>query len=200
MKISKDTIGNQTRDLAAFSAVPQPTAPPRAYRKGKINKRRNDSLKNETAAYRLDVKMQNVCHVRGQLVHHCEVAELTGPVCDDDGPHARSRQDADPRHAMRLPSDTERWYISYTTFLTSSTLFPASSVIVIALTYLGPTPPLHTHPLARSQLSVTSLHVTLTSPRGLPLYLEVGGSTLLLKVINVYQTARGRALFSSYCV
>ena len=27
MKISNDTIGNQTRDLPACSAVPQPTAP-----------------------------------------------------------------------------------------------------------------------------------------------------------------------------
>ena len=95
--------------------------------------------------------MQNVLHIRGQLVHHCEVAEYTGPVCDDDGPHARRRQDADPRHAMRLPSDTKRWYTSYTAFLTSSTLFLASFLIVIALTYLG-----STHPLARSRLSVTS--------------------------------------------
>jgi len=30
MKISSDTIGNRTRDLPAGSAVPQPTAPPRA--------------------------------------------------------------------------------------------------------------------------------------------------------------------------
>ena len=30
MKNSNDTIGNRTRDLPAFSAVPQPTAPPRA--------------------------------------------------------------------------------------------------------------------------------------------------------------------------
>jgi len=30
MKNSNDTIGNRTRDLLAFSAVPQPTAPPRA--------------------------------------------------------------------------------------------------------------------------------------------------------------------------
>jgi len=30
MKKSNDTIGNRTRDLPAFSAVPQPTAPPRA--------------------------------------------------------------------------------------------------------------------------------------------------------------------------
>ena len=29
IKISSDTIGNQTRDLPACSAVPQPTAPPR---------------------------------------------------------------------------------------------------------------------------------------------------------------------------
>jgi len=29
MKNSSDTIGNQTRDLATCSAVPQPTAPPR---------------------------------------------------------------------------------------------------------------------------------------------------------------------------
>ena len=29
MKKSNDTIGNRTRDLPAFSAVPQPTAPPR---------------------------------------------------------------------------------------------------------------------------------------------------------------------------
>ena len=30
MKNSNDTIGNRTRDLPAFSAVPPPTAPPRA--------------------------------------------------------------------------------------------------------------------------------------------------------------------------
>ena len=36
MKISEDTIGNPTSDLPACSAVPQPTAPPRApYGKGK---------------------------------------------------------------------------------------------------------------------------------------------------------------------
>ena len=29
MKNSNGTIGNRTRDLPAFSAVPQPTAPPR---------------------------------------------------------------------------------------------------------------------------------------------------------------------------
>jgi hypothetical protein len=31
MKNSNDTIGNQTRDLLTCSAVPQPTAPPRAH-------------------------------------------------------------------------------------------------------------------------------------------------------------------------
>jgi hypothetical protein len=30
MKNSSDTIGNRTRDVLACSAVPQPTAPPRA--------------------------------------------------------------------------------------------------------------------------------------------------------------------------
>ena len=30
MKKSSDTIGNRTRDFPACSAVPQPTAPPRA--------------------------------------------------------------------------------------------------------------------------------------------------------------------------
>jgi hypothetical protein len=30
MKNSNDTIGNRTRDLPACSAVPEPTAPPRA--------------------------------------------------------------------------------------------------------------------------------------------------------------------------
>ena len=29
MKNSNDIIGNRTRDLPAYSAVPQPTAPPR---------------------------------------------------------------------------------------------------------------------------------------------------------------------------
>jgi hypothetical protein len=60
-----------------------------------------------------------------------------------------------------------------------------SSQIVIALTYLGSTPP---HPpigsLAAFSYFHLSLHVTLTSPRGLPLYLEVGGSTLLLEVMS----------------
>ena len=32
MKNSSDAIGNRTRDLPNFSAVPQPTAPPRAPR------------------------------------------------------------------------------------------------------------------------------------------------------------------------
>jgi hypothetical protein len=31
MKVFNDTIGNRTRDLPACSAVPQPTAPPRAW-------------------------------------------------------------------------------------------------------------------------------------------------------------------------
>jgi hypothetical protein len=31
MKNSSDTIGNRTRDLPAYSAVPQPTAPSRAH-------------------------------------------------------------------------------------------------------------------------------------------------------------------------
>jgi hypothetical protein len=129
--------------------------------------------------------MQNVLHVRGQLVHYCKEAEHTGPVCDDDGPHARSRQDADPRHAMSLPSDTQRWYNSYTAFLTSSTLFPDSSLIVIALTYRGPTP---TYWLSCGFHLHLPLHVNLTSPRGLPLYLE-GASNILLKV-NVYHAIR----------
>jgi hypothetical protein len=30
MKNANDTIGNRTRDLPTYSAVPQPTAPPRA--------------------------------------------------------------------------------------------------------------------------------------------------------------------------
>ena len=30
LKNSSDSIGNRTRDLPAYSAVPQPTAPPRA--------------------------------------------------------------------------------------------------------------------------------------------------------------------------
>ena len=130
------------------------------------------------AAYRLDVEMQNVLHVRGQLVHHREVAEHTGSMCDDDSPDARRSQDADPRHAMRLPSDTVRWYTSYTVLLTSSSLFPASSLIVIALSYVG-----LTHPLARSRVLVLStcpLHVKRTSPRCLLLYPEDGGSTYLL--------------------
>ena len=33
MKNSSDTIGNQTRNLPACRAVPQPTAPPRAPQK-----------------------------------------------------------------------------------------------------------------------------------------------------------------------
>jgi hypothetical protein len=37
MKNSNETIGNRTRDLPACSAVPQPTAPPRAPKKGMGN-------------------------------------------------------------------------------------------------------------------------------------------------------------------
>jgi len=36
MKNSNDTIGNRTRDLPACSAVPQPTAPPRAPLEGPV--------------------------------------------------------------------------------------------------------------------------------------------------------------------
>jgi hypothetical protein len=36
MKNSNYTIGNQTRDLPTCSAVPQPTAPPRSFRKDDI--------------------------------------------------------------------------------------------------------------------------------------------------------------------
>ena len=36
MKTSSDTNGNRTRDLRAFSALPQPTAPPRAPRAVRI--------------------------------------------------------------------------------------------------------------------------------------------------------------------
>jgi hypothetical protein len=35
MKNSSDTVGNQTRDLPVYSAVPQPTAPPRTTYKQK---------------------------------------------------------------------------------------------------------------------------------------------------------------------
>jgi hypothetical protein len=34
MKNSNDTVGNRTRNLPVYSAVPQPTAPPRAPLKG----------------------------------------------------------------------------------------------------------------------------------------------------------------------
>jgi hypothetical protein len=35
MKNSSDTIGNRTRDLPGYSALPQPSAPPRA--PGRVN-------------------------------------------------------------------------------------------------------------------------------------------------------------------
>jgi hypothetical protein len=34
MENSSDTIGNRTRNIPAYSVVPQPTAPPRAPKKG----------------------------------------------------------------------------------------------------------------------------------------------------------------------
>jgi hypothetical protein len=37
MKNSSDTIANQTRDLPAYSAAPQPTSPPRGPEKMKKN-------------------------------------------------------------------------------------------------------------------------------------------------------------------
>jgi hypothetical protein len=37
IKNSSDTIGNQTRDLPSFSAVPQPNAPPRAHNNNNNN-------------------------------------------------------------------------------------------------------------------------------------------------------------------
>jgi len=45
IKNSSDTIGNQTRDLSACSAVPQPTAPPRSPRQS------NENLKKITSRF-----------------------------------------------------------------------------------------------------------------------------------------------------
>jgi hypothetical protein len=59
-------------------------------------------MTTEPVSYRLDVEVEDVLHVRGQLVHHCEVTEDAGAVSDDDGPDAGGRQDAEPRHAVRL--------------------------------------------------------------------------------------------------
>lgn len=56
----------------------------------------------ERNQYRFDIKVQNVFHVGGKLVHHREVAEDTGSVSDDDGPHTRRRQDTEPRDPVRL--------------------------------------------------------------------------------------------------
>ena len=53
MKNSSDTIGNPTRDLPACSAVPQPTAPPRALLSQQICSRKF----NEIFGNRI-----NVCH------------------------------------------------------------------------------------------------------------------------------------------
>jgi hypothetical protein len=48
MKNSNDTIGNRTRELPACSAVPQPTAPPRAPRnKKKKNKGKEFTRKEQ---------------------------------------------------------------------------------------------------------------------------------------------------------
>jgi len=48
MKNSNDTIGNRTRDLPTCSAVPQPTAPPRALQDVKWGDNIKTDFKNKT--------------------------------------------------------------------------------------------------------------------------------------------------------
>lgn len=124
--------------------------------------RQTQRVETKTVAYRLDVETQNVLHVGRQLVHHREVAEHTGPVCAYDCPHARRLQDADPRHAMPLPSDTSMCIHIFHIFPYFLDTSPVSSLIVMAPTWS------HPHLLARSCVNV-SLYVKLTSPARLTL-------------------------------
>ena len=48
MKNSSDTIGNRTRDLPAFTAAPQPTAPPAACPLHDVDNLLNDDKATET--------------------------------------------------------------------------------------------------------------------------------------------------------
>ena len=62
MKNSCDTIGNPTRDLPACSAVPQPTAPPRAPLSQQICSKKF----NETFGNRINVCHKAIC-IEGSL-------------------------------------------------------------------------------------------------------------------------------------
>jgi len=48
LKNSNDAIGNRTRYLSAFSAVPQPTAPPRAPQSKRTNVNQEEKLTLKT--------------------------------------------------------------------------------------------------------------------------------------------------------
>jgi hypothetical protein len=63
MKNSNDTIGNRTRDLPACSAVPQPTAPPRASQSGGIRPNMSKTL-FQSARGLSSVSIQR-CKIRG---------------------------------------------------------------------------------------------------------------------------------------
>jgi hypothetical protein len=60
MKNSNDTIGNRTRDLPAYSAVPQLTAPPRAYYTHTIRRQNAEMSLLNLTVYILTTKLYRV--------------------------------------------------------------------------------------------------------------------------------------------
>jgi hypothetical protein len=65
MKNSNDTTGNRTRDLLAYSAVPQPTAPPRA-----------PTVRTEDYIFYYGKGNENHQWGRGFCVHHGKVSPV----------------------------------------------------------------------------------------------------------------------------
>jgi len=71
MKNSSDIIGNRTRDLPTCSAVPQPTAPPRAAEPNNNNDNNNNKSVNtsrEVIANRPDIIIKNKEDKTGTLI------------------------------------------------------------------------------------------------------------------------------------
>ena len=76
MKISNNTIGNRTRNLSACSAVPQPTASPRASSVMKINGR--NSLAPRTDTERTEGgRLPGVFHLQWQEKNSLHIAWIS---------------------------------------------------------------------------------------------------------------------------
>ena len=65
MKNSNETPGNRTRDLPACSAVPQPTAPPRApYERDAVDKIAGPARSKTPAAYAVAILRRRTKYVK----------------------------------------------------------------------------------------------------------------------------------------